>query len=181
MDVLVCVKRVPVTGGRISLTDDEQDIDTRYLGFTVSPHEECAVEEAVRLVEAHGGSSAVVTLGPAVAEEQLRDAMSMGANRAVLIEAEGPGWDGGATAAAIARAIGDAGVEYDLLLFGNESADAGGYQVGIRVAHLLDLPCVTGVTHLENRECSAVARRQGPGGFELYEVPFTARLTVTVV
>ena len=71
MDVLVCVKRVPVTGGRISLTDDEQDIDTRYLGFTVSPHEECAVEEAVRLVETHGGSSTVLTLGPAVAEDQL--------------------------------------------------------------------------------------------------------------
>ena len=178
MDVLVCVKRVPVTGGRISLTDDEQDIDTRYLGFTVSPHEECAVEEAVRLVEAHGGSSTVLTLGPAVAEEQLRDAMSMGANRAVLIEAEGPGWDGGATAAAIARAIGDAGVEYDLLLFGNESADAGGYQVGIRVAHLLDLPCVTGVKHLEIRDGTAVARREGPGGFEIYEVPLPAVITV---
>src|SRR5213592_3729293 len=159
MDVLVCVKRVPVTGGRISLTDDEQDIDTRYLGFTVSPHEECAVEEAVRLVEAHGGSSTVLTLGPAVAEEQLRDAMSMGANRAVLIEAEGPGWDGGATAAAIARAIGDAGVEYDLLLFGNESADACGYQVEIR-------------------DGSAVARREGPGGFEIYEVPLPAVITV---
>src|SRR6059036_2931356 len=105
MDVLVCVKRVPVTGGRISLTDDKQDIDTRYLGFTVSPHEECAVEEAVRLVETHGGSSTVLTLGPAVAEDQLRDAMSMGANRAVLIEAEGPEWDGAATAGAIAQAV----------------------------------------------------------------------------
>src|SRR6266508_4393889 len=106
MDVLVCVKRVPVTGGRITLTEDELDIDTRYLGFTVSPHEECAVEEAVRLVEADGGSSTVLTLGPAAAEEQLRDAMAMGANRAVLIEADGPRWDGGATAAAIARVIG---------------------------------------------------------------------------
>ena len=178
MDVLVCVKRVPVTGGRISLTDDEQDIDTRYLGFTVSPHEECAVEEAVRLVETHGGSSTVLTLGPAVAEEQLRDAMAMGANRAVLIEAESPEWDGGATAAAIARAIEDAGVDYDLLLFGNESADAGGYQVGIRVAHLLDLPCVTGVKHLEIWDGTTVARREGPGGFEIYEVPLPAVITV---
>ena len=178
MDVLVCVKRVPVTGGRISLTDDEQEIDTRYLGFTVSPHEECAVEEAVRLVETHGGSSTVLTLGPAVAEEQLRDAMAMGANRAVLIEAESPEWDGGATAAAIARAIEDAGVDYDLLLFGNESADAGGYQVGIRVAHLLDLPCVTGVKHLEIWDGTTVARREGPGGFEIYEVPLPAVITV---
>ena len=57
MDVLVCVKRVPATGGRITLTADGQEIDTRYLGFTISPHEECAVEEAVRIVEAHGGST----------------------------------------------------------------------------------------------------------------------------
>ncbi len=181
MDVLVCVKRVPVTGGRISLTDDEQDIDTRYLGFTVSPHEECAVEEAVRLVEAQGGSTTVLTLGPAVAEEQLRDAMAMGANRAVLIEAEGPEWDGGATAGAIAQVIADhrdAGVAYALLLFGNESADAGGYQVGIRVAHLLDVPCVTGVKHLEIRDGRAVARREGPRGFEIYEAPLPAVITV---
>lgn len=181
MDVLVCVKRVPVTGGRIALTEEEQDIDTRYLGFTVSPHEECAVEEAVRLVESHGGTSTVLTLGPAAAEEQLRDAMAMGVNRAVLLEAEGPRWDGGATAAAIARVIGDhrdAGVTYDLLLFGNESADAGGYQVGIRVAHLVDLPCVTGVKHIEIQDGTAVARREGPGGFEIYEVPLPAVIAV---
>ena len=181
MDVLVCVKRVPVTGGRISLTEDEQDIDTRYLGFTVSPHEECAVEESVRLVEALGGSSTVLTLGPAAAEEQLRDAMAMGANRAVLLEAEGPEWDGGATAAAIARVIADhrdAGIAYDLLLFGNESADAGGYQVGVRVAHLLDLPCVTGVKQLEILDGTAVARREGPGGFEIFEIPLPAVIAV---
>jgi electron transfer flavoprotein beta subunit len=181
MDVLVCVKRVPVTGGRISLTEDEQDIDTRYLGFTVSPHEECAVEESVRLVEALGGSSTVLTLGPAAAEEQLRDAMAMGANRAVLLEAEGPEWDGGATAAAIARVIADHrddGIAYDLLLFGNESADAGGYQVGVRVAHLLDLPCVTGVKHLDILDGTAVARREGPGGFEIFEIPLPAVIAV---
>jgi len=181
MDVLVCVKRVPVTGGRISLTEDEQDIDTRYLGFTVSPHEECAVEESVRLVEALGGSSTVLTLGPAVAEEQLRDAMAIGANRAVLLESEGPEWDGGATAAAIARVIADhrdAGIAYDLLLFGNESADAGGYQVGVRVAHLLDLPCVTGVKQLEILDETAVARREGPGGFEIFEIPLPAVIAV---
>ena len=67
MNILVCVKRVPATGGRIVLTADGQDIDTRFLGFTISPHEECGVEEAVRIVEAQGGSSTVLTLGPAEA------------------------------------------------------------------------------------------------------------------
>ena len=65
MDILICVKRVPATGGQIILTGDAQDIDTRFLGFTVSPHEECAVEEALRLVEKHGGTTTAVTLGPA--------------------------------------------------------------------------------------------------------------------
>ena len=65
MNILVCVKRVPLTGGKIVLTDDERAISTRHLGFTVSPHEECGAEEAVRLIEQHGGSSTVLTLGPA--------------------------------------------------------------------------------------------------------------------
>ena len=67
MNVLVCVKRVPLTGGKIVLTEDEQAIATQHLGFTISPHEECGVEEAVRLVEANGGESVVLTLGPSTA------------------------------------------------------------------------------------------------------------------
>ncbi|MGA2930146.1 MAG: hypothetical protein ABSG43_29985 [Solirubrobacteraceae bacterium] len=67
MEVLGCVKRVPLTGARIVLTDDERAISTRHLGFTVSPHEECAAEEAVRLVQRHGASATVLTLGPAEA------------------------------------------------------------------------------------------------------------------
>ena len=85
MNILVCVKRVPATAGKITLTADEQAIDTRYLGFTVSPHEECAVEEAVRLIEAHGGTSTVLTLGPDEATDQLREAMAVGIDRAILL------------------------------------------------------------------------------------------------
>ncbi|NJN95063.1 MAG: hypothetical protein HC875_13645 [Anaerolineales bacterium] len=85
MNILVCIKRVPATGGKIALTPDQQEIDTRYLGFTISPHEECAVEEAIRLVETHGGAVTVLTLGPAAAEEQLRDAMAMGVERGPVI------------------------------------------------------------------------------------------------
>ena len=105
MNVLVCVKRVPVTGGRIVLTDDAQEIDTHFLGFTVSPHEECAAEEAVRLVEAHGGSSAVLTLGPPEAEEQLRDAMAIGVDRGIHLRTAGEEWDGRATAVAIVDVV----------------------------------------------------------------------------
>ena len=143
MHVAVCIKRVPETGARITLTADEQEIDTSYLGFTISPHEECAVEEALRLVERHGGTTTAVTLGPPAAAEQLRNAVAMGVESALLLETERSDWDPQATAAALADALRDGG--HDLLLFGNESADSGGYQVGIRVAYALGLPCVTGV------------------------------------
>ncbi len=181
MNVLVCIKRVPAVAGKITLTPDAQEIDTRHLAFTMSPHEECAVEEAVRLVAAHGGTSTVLTLGPEAAIEQLRDAMALGIERAVLLETDGHEWDPMATAAAIADAIRArraAGLAGDLLLFGNEAADTGDYQVGIRVAHALDLPCVTGVKALEVRDGRATAKREAAGGWEVFEVPLPAVLTV---
>ncbi|HZY07432.1 MAG TPA: hypothetical protein VFE69_06785, partial [Ilumatobacteraceae bacterium] len=148
MRILVCVKRVPAPGARINITPDGQAIDTAYLGFTMSPHEECAVEEAVQLVERHGGEATVLTLGPAEADEQLRYAASLGVANAVLLPIDGPDWDPQRTASAIAAAIGgleSADGPFDLILFGNESADSGGFQVGIRVAHSLDRPVVNGI------------------------------------
>ena len=181
MNVLVCVKRVPATGGRIALTADGQDIDTRFLGFTISPHEECAVEEAVRIVEAGGGSSTVLTLGPEAASEQLRDAMAIGIDRAVLLETDGSDWDPMATAEAIAdaiRALEAEGERFDLLLFGNESADSGGFQVGVRVATALGLPIVTGVKAIEARDGRVGARREAGGGWEVFDLPLPAVLGV---
>jgi electron transfer flavoprotein beta subunit len=181
MHVLVCVKRVPATGGTIVLTADGQDVDARFLGFTVSPHEECAVEEAVRLVEANGGSSTVLTLGPEAATDQLRDAMAIGIGQAILLETDGRDWDPVATSTAIVdavRAKAAAGLSFDLLLFGNEAADTGDYQVGVRVAHKLDLPCVTGVKALEIRDGVAVARRESDGGWEVFETSLPAVIAV---
>ena len=180
LSVLVCVKRVPATGGHIALTADGQEIDARYLGFTISPHEECAVEEAVRLIEKHGGSTAVLTLGPEPAIEQLRDAMALGIDRAILLETDGREWDPVATAGAIVEAIQReraAGRAYDLILFGNESADSAGYQVGIRVAHALDLPCVTGVKGLEVEAGKVGVRRQTDSGWETAQLALPAVLT----
>jgi len=64
VDILVCVKRVPMVGGKVLVTADGQDLDTRMSGFTVSPHEECAIEEAVQITEREGGTVTVLTLGP---------------------------------------------------------------------------------------------------------------------
>ena len=179
MEILVCVKRVPQVGGKIVVTADEQDVDTRMSGFTVSPHEECAVEEAVRLVEQHGGSVTVLTLGPPEAADQLRDMLALGANRAELLETDGREWGPVATAAAIAAAVGDLGAAaFPLLMVGNEAADTGGYQVGIRVAHALGRPCVTGIKRLEVAGDVLRAWREYGGGQEEFEVVLPAVLGV---
>jgi electron transfer flavoprotein beta subunit len=150
MKILVCVKRVPTVGGAITLTADRRAIDTLASGFTISPHEECAVEEAVRLAERFGGSVTVATLGPAIAEEQLRACLALGASGAVLVET-GPGVETGPIATAAALHAVAAGGRFDLVLLGNEASDTGDYQVGIRLAHLLGWPVVTGIKALASR------------------------------
>jgi electron transfer flavoprotein beta subunit len=179
MNVLVCVKRVPLTGGKITLTENEQAIQTRHLGFTVSPHEECAAEEAVRLVEQHGGESTVLTLGPPDAAEQLRDMMAIGIDRAIHLITDGSEWDPQATAAEIlGHFTMGAGHDYDLILFGNESADAGNYQVAIRVANALGRPCVNGVKGITVDGGTLRCEQEVPGGRDVFEVPLPAVVSV---
>ena len=175
----MCVKRVPLTGGRIVLTEDEQAIETRHLAFTISPHEECGVEEAVRLIEANGGESVVLTLGPPEAEEQLRDAMALGIDRAVHLVSEE--WDPQATAGAIVEAIRAdeaANGSFDLVFFGNESADAGNYQVGIRVAYALGRPVATGLKGVGLDGVTVRCEQEVPGGRDVYLLPLPAVVTV---
>lgn len=173
MNVLVCVKRVAMVGARIVLTPDAREVDVRQLGFTISPHEECAVEEAVRIVERRGGVVTVLTLGPPEAAEQLRDAASIGATQLVHLVSDAREWSPVATAEAIVEAIRhleEQSGPYDLILFGNEAADTGDYQVGVRVAHALARPCVNGIKNLEISDESVRARREFRGGDELYDL-----------
>lgn len=181
MEILVCVKRVPQVGGRIVVTPDGQDVDTRMSGFAISPHEECAVEEAVQITERSGGRVTVATLGPPAAEEQLRDCLALGAGRAVLLEAGGREWGPIATAAAIVAEVrrqAGAGQPYDLLLLGNEAADTGDYQVGVRVAHELGWPCATGIKKLQITGGAAEARREYRGSEEIFGFALPAVITV---
>jgi electron transfer flavoprotein beta subunit len=182
MEIGVCVKRVPQVGGRVVITPDGQDVDTRMSGFAVSPHEECAVEEAVRITEREGGRVTVVTLGPPQAAEQLRDMLALGAHQALLLETDEREWGPIATAAAIAAAVVNRAAagepDFDLLLFGNEAADTGGYQVGIRVAHALGRPCVTGIKALARTGGGLRASREYRGAQESYDLPLPAVIGV---
>jgi electron transfer flavoprotein beta subunit len=176
MRVLVCVKRVPAPGARINITADGQAVDTAHLAFTTSPHEECAVESAAQLVEEHGGETTVLTLGPAASEEQLRYAASVGIHRCVLASVTEE-WDPQRTAAGIISVIGELEATdgpFDLILFGNESADAGGFQVGIRVAHALDRPVVNGAKGLTVEGGQAHIERATDAGLETYALTLPA-------
>ncbi len=183
MNIAVCVKRVPLSGGRWVLNADSTDIDTEssFLGFTLSPHEECAAEAAVQLVEANGGSSTVISLGVAESAEQIRDLLAVGIDRGVVVETDGTEWDPQATAAALTEqvraGVPDAGA-FDLVLLGTEAADTADYQVGIRMAHALGWPVVTNVKGLTISDGVARCERAVGSHREVYEVALPAVITV---
>lgn len=173
VNALVCVKRVPDVSGEVLLTADAQDVDARYVGFTVSAHESCAVELAVRI----GDATTVLTLGPAEAVEQLRAALGVGCGAAVLVEAETAAYGPVDVAREIAAVV--AGRDVDLVLLGNDAADTGDFQVGIRLAYLLGWPVVNGVKTAEVVDGALIARGDSPdGGVETFEVPLPAVVTV---
>jgi len=135
----------------------------------------------VRLIEANKGDSVVLTLGPPEAVEQLRDAMALGVDRAIHLQTDGQEWDAEATAAALLDAIRAdeaASGPFDIIFFGNESADSGGFQVGIRVAYALGRPCVTGLKKVTVAGSSVRCEQEVEGGRDVYVVPMPAVLTV---
>src|SRR4051794_11462615 len=175
-NVLVCIKRVPDAAGEVLLTADEQALDARFVGFTVSAHENCAVELAVRI-----GDATVLSLGPADTVEQLRGALGVGAKAAVLIEADPIGYgpaDIAREIAAVVKAHEAEGKTYDLILLGNDAADTGDFQVGIRLAYELGRPVVNGGRTVEVDGGVATARGDGIDGVETYQVPLPAVVTV---
>lgn len=177
MKVLVCIKSVPAVAGRITLTADARAIDTKHLGFAIGPHEECAVEEAVRLIEAHGGEAVVLTLGPTAALEQLRDALALGVARAIHLVTDGSEWDPESTAAAIVEAIRvdeAAGGPFDLILVGNEAGDSADYQVGVRIGRVLGRPVVTAIKGLTVAGGRARCEQEAGGGRDVYDLALPA-------
>jgi electron transfer flavoprotein beta subunit len=179
--VLVCIKRVVDSSGEVVLTEDAQSVDGRFAGFTTSAHEECAIELAVQAAAATEGSAAVLTLGEADAVEQLRTALALGCTSATHVVADpsllGPA-DVAREIAAVVRDHAEAGKGRDLILLGNDAADSGDFQVGIRLAYELGWPVVNGVSTLTVEGDDVVASGEGPDGRETYRVSLPAVVTV---
>ncbi len=181
MDVLVCIKRVPDVAGSVALTEDSMDVDARHVGYAVSPHEECAVELAVQVAKATDGAATVLTVGDEDAVEQLRDALAVGCTAAVLVEVEPRRYGPADVAAAIADVVRDheaQGRSYGLILLGNDAADTGDFQVGVRLAYELRRPVVTGAATVEAAGESLVAHVEAPEGAAVFEAPVPAVVTV---
>jgi electron transfer flavoprotein beta subunit len=181
VNVLVCVKRVPDSSGEILLSADGLTVDARHVGYTTSPHEECAIELASQVAGATGGRATALSVGTTDSVEQLRNALAVGCTDAVLVEAEpdrlGPA-DVAAAIAEVVRAREEEGTIYDLVLLGNDAADTGDFQVGVRLAYALARPVLTGISVCEVQGETLVARGDGPDGTEIFEVPLPAVVTV---
>ncbi|MBX6363190.1 MAG: electron transfer flavoprotein subunit beta/FixA family protein [Gemmatimonadetes bacterium] len=177
MKIFVCVKRVPDTEARIKIGADGRSIDPAGIKFIISPYDEYALEAALRLKEAQGeGEVTVVSVGDAAAAEQLRSALAMGADAAVLLKGA-PTTDGLATAKALAAELASSGA--DLILCGMRAVDDDQQQVGPMLAELLDLPCVTAVTEFQVEGGKVVCHREVEGGVEVVEAPLPAVVTTT--
>jgi electron transfer flavoprotein beta subunit len=175
--IVVCIKRVPDTEARIRVAGDGKGIDPSGVKFVMSPYDEFALETALRLKEAKGAGEVVaVSVGEGAAAEQLRSALAMGADRAVLLKGQ-PTLDGLPTARALAAEIGEQGA--DLVLLGMKAVDYDQQQVGPMLAELLERPCVTVASSMELEGDVVVCHREVEGGVEVVEVGLPAVISVT--
>ena len=177
MKIAVCIKRVPDMETRFKIAASGTAVDESGLKYDRSDFDGYAVETALQLNEKQGpGETVVISLGPDVVQEQLRKALSMGAERAVQLKADRVPADGLAIARALAAELQGGG--YDLILFGRQAVDSANATVGPMTAELLGLPCATAVSTLEIANGRATARRDLEGAAEIVVFPLPAVVSV---
>ncbi|GAE26153.1 electron transfer flavoprotein [Halalkalibacter wakoensis JCM 9140] len=174
MNIFVIMKRTFDTEEKITLNNGK--IDDSSAEFIINPYDEYAIEEAIVLRDEHGGQVTVVTVGEEEAEKELRTALAMGADKAVLIDSEElDELDQFTTASLLAAYLKDQ--EIDIILGGNVAVDGGSGQVGPRVAELLGIPQVTTITKLTVKENIATIVRDVEGDEETVEVAIPVLVT----
>jgi electron transfer flavoprotein beta subunit len=176
MKIAVCVKQVPEGGRRI---DPESKRLDRSGEGALNPFDANAVEEALRLKDAGGeGEVVLVSLGPPRAQDALRKALAMGADRAVLISDDGAaGADLVATSKALAKALEREGA--DLILFGQQANDSDGAVLWAAVADRLRLPVVSQAAEVTHADGKLTVKRQTEFGYDVIETPAPAVIAVS--
>jgi electron transfer flavoprotein beta subunit len=176
MKIAVCIKRVPDMEMRFSIASDRKSLDAGGLKYEMGDFDGYALEVGLQLVEKEGGEVVVISIGPDGVQETLRKGLAMGATRAVQLKTDEVSFDGLATARALAAELKECGC--DLILFGRMATDTANGTVGPMTAELLDLPCVTSISHLEVAAGRGTARRELEGSAETMEFPLPAVLTI---
>ena len=176
MDIVVFVKQVPDTESLIQIAEDRVSIKTDNIKWVINPYDEFAVEEALRIRDAHGGTVTILSMGPQKAAEAIRTALAMGADKGVLINdpiAEGS--DALATANILSAAIKE--IPYDLIIAGQRSVDTDNYQVASAVAEFLGIPQISQVIKEEISNGKIRCHRIMEGGTALVEAPLPVLFT----
>ncbi len=176
MELIVCIKRVPDSAAKIRVAADGQGIEPGGVEYVISPYDEMALERAIQIKEESGGSVTVVCLGPAEATKELRQALAMGADKAIHIKDAGGSNRG---PLGIARVLADTlrDREFDAIFLGKQSIDADNCAVGVMLARLLDLPVVSLAIRLDLADGKGRVHREAEGGTEVVEVPLPAVFT----
>ncbi len=177
MKIAVCIKRVPVMDVRFTIAPNGTAINEAGLKYDVNDFDLWAVEAALQLKEKTAqGEVVIIALGPSAVDEQIRKALSMGADRAIRLDTPGMPHDGLVIAHALAEEL--RGGAYDLILFGRVAVDSSNGVTGAMTAELLGLPCVTAVSKLEIANGRGTAQRELEGAQEVVQFPLPAVLTI---
>ncbi|HTW19453.1 MAG TPA: electron transfer flavoprotein subunit beta/FixA family protein [Mycobacteriales bacterium] len=177
MNVVVCVKQVPDTWAEKKLSDSDKTVDREGAEGVMNELDEYAIEEALRIKEAHEGEVTVLTMGPEKASETIRKALSMGADQAIhLVDDALHGSDALATSYALAKALGT--VQYDLVILGVESTDARMSVVPAMLAERLGATALTFARKVEIGDGTVRIERQTDTGYDVVEGPTPAVVSV---
>jgi electron transfer flavoprotein beta subunit len=176
MKIAVCIKQVPDTEAKIRIAPDHRSIDESGINYVISPYDEYAVEEALRIREKQGGEVVAYSVGDDRAAAGLRTVLAMGADRAVhLKDAAFEGSDALGISRILAAALRPE--KHDLVLLGKQGVGTDRGQVGPRLAELLDLPHVSVVVQLKLEGGRLEAHREIEGAHETVESPLPAVVT----
>ena len=177
MKIVVCVKQVPDSWAEKKLSPADSTLDRASVDRVMNELDEYAVEEALTLIEAHGGEVTVLSMAPEEGSETIRRALSMGADSGVHLVDDGlHGSDAAATSFALAKVL--EGREFDLVIFGLESTDARMSVVPAMVAERLGLPQLTFAAKVEVDGSTVKIQRQTEYGYDEVEASTPALVSV---